>query len=98
MVNGPVTAKMVPAAERLPNFLRAVETPRTRVSDLIGHERITVALDGLGHHFGRSRKLYAPQVIPDVVGYAVVGRKHTRFSPNLTFSWTLVANMVTVRR
>src|SRR5919112_2867299 len=85
VVNGPVTAKMVPAADRLPNLLRAVETPRTRVPDLIGHERITVALDGFGQHFGRSRKLYAPQVIPDVVGYADVCPNHTRFSPNLVF-------------
>src|SRR5919112_5353916 len=83
VVNGPVTAKMVPAADRLPNLLRAVETPGTRVPDLIGHERITVALDGFGHLFGRSRKLYAPQIMPDVVGYDIVGPNHMRFSPNL---------------
>jgi hypothetical protein len=83
VVHGPVTAKVVPAADRLPNLFRAVETPRTRVPDLVGHERITVALDGFGHHFGRSRKLYAPQVIPDVVGYADVCPNHARFSPDL---------------
>jgi hypothetical protein len=89
---------MVPAADRLPNLLRAVETPRTRVPDLVRHERIAVALDGFGHHFRRSRKLYAPQVIPDVVGNADVCPNHMRFSPNLAFSWTLVVTMVDVRR
>src|SRR5215217_616305 len=85
VVNGSVTAKMVPAADRLPNLLRAVETPRTRVPDLIGHERITVTLDGFGHHFRRGWKLYALQVIPDVVGYADVCPNHMRFSPGLAF-------------
>jgi hypothetical protein len=63
---------MVSAADRLPNFLRAVETPRTRIPELIGHERITVAVAGFGHHFRRSGKLYAPQVMPEVVGCAYV--------------------------
>ena len=96
VVIGPVTTKMVPSADGLPNLLRAVETPRTRVPDLVGHERITVTLDGLGHLFGRGRKLYAPQVMSNVVRYADVCPNHTRFSPDLAFSWTLVLTMLEV--